>query len=125
LASGERIYIWVVLVAIALPAFFRLAIPKRYADLQSEKLRNERSLRHHRILGWITLVGSPLILLYGIFGRLRAWMWLAAVVGIISGADSLSAPWFLKRNRFVAHTVIFGAVGAAAAILIYFFFLRK
>lgn len=112
------------LVVTGLPAFFRLVIPGRYAELQAEKLRSERAQRNHRILGWITLLGSPLILLYGIFGHLRIWMWLAAIVGIISGADSLSAPWFLRRDRFVLHTLIFGAVGAVMAVLIYFFFLR-
>jgi hypothetical protein len=124
LGSGERIYVWLVLVATGLPAFFRLVIPGRYAELQAEKLRSERAQRNHRILGWITLLGSPLILLYGIFGHLRTWMWLAAIVGVVSGADSLTAPWFLRRNRFVAHTLVFGAVGAVIAVLIYFFFLR-
>jgi hypothetical protein len=113
------------LVATGLPAFFRLAIPRRYAELQAEKLRSERSQRNHRILGWITLLGSPLILLYGVFGHLRIWMWLAALVGVISGADSLTAGWFLRRNRFATHTFIFGAIGAATAILIYFLFLRR
>jgi hypothetical protein len=113
-----------VLVATGLPAFFRLVIPKRYAELQAEKLRSERAQRNHRILGWITLAGSPLILLYGIFGQLRTWMWLATVVGVVSGADSLTALWFLRRNRFATHTFIFGAIGAVTAVLIWWFFLR-
>lgn len=113
------------LIVTGLPAFFRLTIPKRYAELQAEKLRSERAQRNHRILGWITLLGSPLILIYGVFGHLRIWMWLAAVVGVISGADSLSAGWFLRRDRFATHTFLFGAIGAATAILIYFFFLRR
>lgn len=125
MGSGERIYVWLVLVATGLPAFFRLTIPRRYAELQAEKLRSERAQRNHRILGWITLLGSPLILLYGVFGHLRIWMWLAAVVGVISGADSLSAGWALRRDRFATHTFIFGAIGAVTAILIYFFFLRR
>jgi hypothetical protein len=125
LASGERIYVWFVLVATGLPAIFRLAIPKRYAELQGEKLGSVRSLRNHRILGWITLVGSPLILLYAVFGHLRTWMWLVAVVGLISGVDSLTAPWFLKRGRFVTHTVLFGIVGAITAVVIYFFFIHR
>jgi signal transduction histidine kinase len=123
-SGGERIYVWLVLVATGLPAFFRLVIPKRYAELQAEKLRSERAQRNHRILGWITLAGSPLILLYGIFGQLRTWMWLATVVGVVSGADSLTALWFLRRNRFATHTFIFGAIGAATAVLIWWFFLR-
>jgi len=125
LGSGERIYVWLVLVATGLPAFFRLVVPKRYAELQADKLRSERAQRNHRILGWITLAGSPLILLYGVFGHLRIWMWLASIVGVISGADSLTAGWFLNRGRFVVHTVIFGLIGAVAAVLIYFFFLHK
>lgn len=125
MASGERIYVWFVLVATGLPALFRLAIPKRYAELQGEKLSTGRALRNHRILGWITLVGSPLILLYAAFGHLRTWMWLVAVVGLISGIDSLTAPWFLKRDRFVIHTILFGAVGAITAITIYLLFIRR
>jgi hypothetical protein len=125
LANAERIYIWFVLVATGLPAFFRVVIPRRYAELQAEKLKSERAQRNHRILGWITLIGSPLILIYGLFGHLRPWMWLVAVVGVISGADSLTAGWFLRRNRFVLHTAMFGAIGAAAAVLIYFFFLWR
>jgi signal transduction histidine kinase len=123
-SGGERIYVWLVLVATGLPAFFRLVIPKRYAELQAEKLRSERAQRNHRILGWITLAGSPLILLYGIFGQLRTWMWLATVVGVVSGADSLTALWFLRRNRFATHTFIFGGIGAVTAVLIWWFFLR-
>jgi hypothetical protein len=114
-----------VLVATGLPALFRLAIPTRYAELQAEKLRTPRQQRNHKILGWIALLGSPLIFVYALFGHLRTWMWLAAIVGVISGADSLTAGWFLRRNRFVTHTVIFGAIGAVAAVLIYFYFLRR
>ena len=113
------------LVATGLPAFFRVVIPRRYAELQAEKLRSERAQRNHRILGWITLVGSPLILLYAVFGHLRPWMWLVVIVGLISGVDSLTAPWFLKRGRFVVHTIVFGAIGGIAAILIYVFFLQR
>jgi hypothetical protein len=122
--GGERIYVWLVLVAVGLPAFFRVVIPKRYAELQAEKLRSERAQRNHRILGWITLAGSPLILLYGVFGHLRIWMWLAAIVGVISGADSLTAIWALRHEKFVAHTAVFGAFGAVTAALIWWVFLR-
>jgi hypothetical protein len=114
-----------VLVATGLPALFRLVIPTRYAELQAEKLSTPRQQRNHRILGWIALAGSPLILIYALFGHVRVWMWLAIIVGVISGLDSLSAPWFLRRNRFVLHTVIFGAIGAISAALIYWFFLRR
>ena len=122
--GGERIYVWLVLVAVGLPALFRLVIPARYAELQAEKLRSERAQRNHRILGWITLAGSPLILLYGIFGHLRTWMWLACAVGVVSGLDSLTAIWALRRNRFATHTFLFGAVGMVMAAVIWWFFLR-
>lgn len=124
MASGERIYAWVVLVAVGLPALFRLSIPRKYAELQSEKLSNPRSRKNQVRLGLVALLASPLILLYVFYGPLRTWMWLAVIVGVLSGIDQVSAPWFHQRRKLVTHTIVFGACGAAASVLIYFFLLR-
>jgi hypothetical protein len=124
LHSGERIYLWIVLVAMGLPALFRCTLARRYAEMQSEKLSSPRAQRNQRILGWVSLLGSPLILVYGFFVHMYAWIWPSAIAGVIGGADSLAAVWFVRRGRLLAHTVLFGVIGAAAAAWIYFTYLR-
>jgi hypothetical protein len=117
--------LWIVLVAMALPALFRLTLARRYAEMQSDKLSTPRTQRNQAILGWISLLGSPLIVLYGVFVHWYAWIWPSVVAGIVGGADSLASVWFVRRGKLLAHTLAFGVAGAAAAIWIYFFYLRR
>ena len=121
----DRIYVWIVLVAIALPAVLRLLIPARYAQLETERLSSGRARRARRRLGILAVATSPLFLLIGLFGPLRAWMWLAIAAGVFSGVEQLTSIWAAGRGQMLWHTRVFGVVGAIASVTIYFFFLRQ
>jgi hypothetical protein len=102
----------------------RLLVSGKFAGLELQRLANPRTRKNRRRLGWGVLIASPLILLYGLHGRLSAWLWLAAVVGVLSGAEQLASAYCQTLARMLWHARLFGALSVAAAIIIYVFFLR-
>ncbi len=118
-------YVWFLLVITALAAAVKLIAPRQYATIESDKLAEPRTRRRRLWMGAAVALLSPLILLYGLWGPLRAWMWLSVVVGVLSGAEQISAARFHEPHRMLWHTRVFGAISAAVTVGIYLFLLRK
>jgi hypothetical protein len=119
-----RFYVWFLFVVAILTALARLGLPVQFAVMMSAKLADERKRRRQRFFGWVILVASPLILLYGLFGPIRAWMWVATGMGMLNGIEQLLTAAYPDRASLTYLSRIFGAFNALAAILIWFVGLR-
>jgi hypothetical protein len=113
------IYLWLLLVVCALTAIVRLGATRISATIMAEKLANLRYRRRQKYLGWIVLIASPLILVYGFFGPIRLWMWVAVLVGILSGGEQTANTAAPEVSSLVWQSRIFGLLNAAAAICIW------
>jgi hypothetical protein len=119
-----RFYVWFLFVISIITALARLGMPGQFAAVMSAKLADERKRRRQRIWGWVIILGSPLILIYAAFGPLRAWMWVAAAIGVLNGVEQLLNTYYPDRASLTYLSRIFGAFHALAAIAIWFLVLR-
>jgi len=119
-----RFYVWFLFVVSILTALARLGLPGQFAVMMSAKLADARKRNRQVLFGWIILAASPLILLYWFYGPLRAWMWVAAGMGILNGIEQLLSARYPDRASLAYLSRIFGAFNALAAILIWFLVLR-
>lgn len=119
-----RFYVWFLFAVSILTALARLGLPVQFAVMMSAKLADERKRRRQRFFGLAILLLSPLILLYGLYGPIRAWMWVATGMGILNGIEQLLSTAYPDRASLTYLSRIFGAFNALAAILIWFLVLR-
>jgi len=119
-----RFYVWFLFVVSILTAAARLGLPRQFAVMMSAKLADERKRRRQRIWGLAVLLLSPLILLYALYGSLRAWMWVAAAMGMLNGVEQLLNVRYPDRASLTYLSRVFGAFNALAAVAIWFFVLR-
>jgi len=119
-----RFYVWFLFVISVITALARLGLPGQFALVMSAKLEDERKRRRQRFWGWVIILASPAILLYGVVGHIRAWMWVAAAIGILNGGEQVLDTAYPDRGSLVFLSRIFGAFHAIAAIAIWFFVLR-
>jgi hypothetical protein len=120
-----RYYSWFLLVATALPAAVRLTQARNFAHLTGEKIADEKRRAAHRMWGWISLLGSTVLIpVYFYYSRQR-WMIVAFGIGIITGlemignANSPAEDSLTRQNRY------FGVAYAVAAAATWFFLIRK
>ncbi|MDP9266994.1 MAG: hypothetical protein M3P27_01540 [Acidobacteriota bacterium] len=119
-----RFYVWFLFVVSIITALARLGLPGQFAEVMAAKLSDERKRRRQRIWGWAILAGSPLILLYGLFGHVAPWMWVAAGIGILNGLEQLLNTAYADRASLTYLSRIFGSLHALAAIAIWMLVLR-
>jgi len=119
-----RFYVWFLFVVSIITALARLGLPGQFAEVMAAKLSDERKRRAQRIWGWAILAGSPLILLYGLFGHIASWMWIAAGIGVLNGLEQLLNTAYPDRASLTYLSRIFGVLQALAAILIWMLVLR-
>ena len=120
-----RYYAYFLLFVTAVPALMRLMVPGRVAVLTSERMANPKTRARYRWIGIASVVLSTgAAVAYFIFWRHQVWLGLAAVVGLLSGAEMMGntsdpAPASLTRQN-----ILFGVLYAAAAVATYFLLLR-
>jgi hypothetical protein len=120
-----RYYSWFLLVATALPALVRLAQPARFAQLTSERIADERRRARHRLWGWVSLIGSwVLIPVYFFYSRQR-WMLVAFCIGILTGIEMIGNARSPEESSLARQNRYFGVAYAIAAAATWFFLLRK
>jgi hypothetical protein len=119
-----RFYVWFLFVISIVTALARLGLPGQFADVMAGKLTDERKRRRQRLWGWMIIVLSPLILFYGLFGHIAAWMWVAAGIGILNGAEQVLNTMYPDRASLKYLSRIFGSFHALAAVLIWWLVLR-
>ncbi len=120
-----RYYSWFLLVATALPALVRLASAKNFAQLTSEKISDEKKRSRHRMWGWVSLLGSfVLIPVYFLWSQQR-WMIVAFFIGILTGIEMIGNAKSPQAESLTRQNRCFGVAYAVASIATWFFLIRK
>ncbi len=120
-----RYYSWFLLVATALPALVRLARPRQFAELTSEKIIVEPKRSRHRLWGWISLVGSAVLVPVYLFYSHRRWLLVAFAIGVLTGVEMIRNSASPQTESLTRQNRLFGVAYAACALLTYFFLIRK
>ncbi|MGH9524489.1 MAG: hypothetical protein ACRD3E_18355, partial [Terriglobales bacterium] len=84
-----RYYAWFLLIATLLPAIVRLAVPSRFAEMTSEKIADAKKRGRHRLLGWVSIAGSFVLVPVYIFYSQQRWIVVAFVIGILTGCEMI------------------------------------
>lgn len=119
-----RFYVWFLFVLSVITAIARLAAARQFGAMMAAKLADPRRRRRQQWMGWSVLLLSPLILVYAFFGPLPAWMWVAAGIGMLNGAEQLLNTRFPDRDSLTYSSRIFGTLHALAAFAIWGLVLR-
>ena len=119
-----RLYVWFLFVISIVTALARLGLPGQFSAVMGQKLSDERKRRRQRIWGWAIVVASPIILFYGFVGHIHPWMWVAAGIGVLNGAEQVLNTAYPDRESLVYLSRIFGSFHALAAVAIWMFVLR-
>ncbi len=120
-----RYYSWFLLVATALPALVRLGSPRRFAELTSERIADGHKRARHRRWGWISLLGSTLLVPVYVFYSHQRWLLVAFVIGVLTGVEMIRNSAAPEAESLTRQNRIFGVGYAACALGTYFFLIRK
>jgi archaellum biogenesis protein FlaJ (TadC family) len=118
-------YSWFLLIATALPAIVRLAGPRQFAAVTSERIADDKKRARHRMWGWVSIVGSAVLVPVYLFYSQRAWIVVAFIIGIITGVEMLGNAARPDEQSLTRQNRIFGMVYGACAVFTYFFAIRK
>jgi len=120
-----RYYSWLLLAATALPALVRLARPRQFAELTSERITAASKRARHRLWGWVSLLGSAVLVpVYLLYSRQR-WLLVAFVIGVLAGVEMIRNSASPETESLTRQNRLFGVAYAACALLTYFFLIRK
>jgi hypothetical protein len=120
-----RFYVWFLFVISIITALARLGLARAFADQLATKFEtNPIKVRRQKLWGWVVLLASPIILVYGFFGHIPAWMWVAVGIGMLNGVEQILTATWTDRGSLVYLSRIFGAFHSMAAVLIWFLVLR-
>ncbi len=121
----SRYYSWFLLVATALPALVRLGSAGSLAHLTSEKIADQRKRARHLMWGWISLVGSFILIPAYLFYSQQRWMIVAFFIGILTGIEMIGNAKSPQEDSLTRQNRYFGVAYAVAAAATWFFLLRK
>ncbi len=120
-----RYYAWFLTVATALPAAVRLAQPKNFAEITSQRIADEKHRARHRMWGWISLLGSFILVpVYFLYSRQR-WMVAAFVIGILTGVEMIGNARSPEQDSLARQNRIFGVAYAIVAAGTWFYLIHK
>jgi hypothetical protein len=120
-----RYYAWFLLVATALPALVRLTQAKNFAHITSERISDEKRRARHRMWGWVSLIGSGVLIpVYFLYSR-QLWMIVAFFIGILTGVEMIRNAQSPDQESLTRQNIFFGFGYALAAIATWIFLIRK
>jgi hypothetical protein len=120
-----RYYAWFLLVATALPAVVRLASPRQFAMMTSQRISDAKNRNRHRLLGWISLVGSFVLVPIYFFYSQQRWLVVAFLIGIITGVEMIVNARDPEPDSLARQSRMFGVVYIVCAIFTYFYVLYR
>ena len=120
-----RYYAWFLLVATALPALVRLASPRQFALMTSQRIADAKKRNRHRMLGWISLVGSLALVPVYLFYSQQRWLVVAFLIGVITGMEMIANARDPEPDSLMRQSRWFGVVYILCAIFTYFFVLWR
>ena len=120
-----RYYAWFLLIATGLPAVVRLTQARNFAHLTSERISDEKKRARHRMWGWVSLLGSGVLIpVYFLYSRQR-WMIVAFFIGILTGAEMIGNAKSPRQESLTRQNFCFGFAYALAAAATWFFLIRQ
>ncbi len=119
-----RYYAWFLLLVTAVPALLRLLQTRPVAELVSERMQNLKRRSRSRLTGIFSVAGSLLLLPVYVFYYRRAWILLALIVGVLTGAEMVGNASRPEPDSLVRQNRIFGALYAVTAAGIIFWLVR-
>jgi hypothetical protein len=120
-----RYYAWFLLIATALPAAVRLTQADKLAQLTSRRIADERMRARHRMWGWISLVGSFILLPAYFFYSRQRWMIVALFIGVLTGVEMIGNTNSPEEGSLARQNRFFGVGYAVAAAATWFFLIRQ
>jgi hypothetical protein len=120
-----RYYAWFLLIATALPAAVRLTQAGKLAHLTSQRIAGSRGRARHRMWGWISLVGSFILLPAYFFYSRQRWMIVALFIGVLTGAEMIGNANAPEEENLARQNRYFGVGYAIAAVATWFFLIRR
>ncbi len=120
-----RYYSWFLLAATALPALVRLAQPRQFAVLTSERIAGAGKRKRHRMWGWISLLGSAVLIPVYLFYSHQRWLLVAFIIGVLTGVEMIRNSAAPEPESLTRQNRLFGVAYAGCALLTWFFLLRK
>ncbi len=125
MARFEHYYAYFLLFVSVLPAIMRLAMPKRVAELTSERMAAPRSRARYFKIGLVSAGISILAaILYAVLWRREAWLALAAAIGLVSGVEMVGNTKSFETSSLKLQNILFGLLYAAAAVATWLVLLR-
>ena len=89
------------------------------------RIADEKKRGRHRLLGWISLAGSlVLIPVYSFYSQQR-WLVVAFLIGIITGWEMIANAKHPDQDSLMRQSRLFGVVYIVCAIFTYFFVLYR
>jgi hypothetical protein len=121
----SRYYAYFLLFATIVPAAMRLLQNKNLAEITSERMSKEKSRGRYRWMGWISvIIAIGMFAAYLAVWRHTRWLVLAAVIGVVSGAEMVGNANSPDKASLERQNVMFGVAYVFVAIATYFFLLR-
>jgi hypothetical protein len=112
-----KYYIWFVVIVAGLAGAIRVLLPRRFAELQLERLRN-RSLSRERLKSLLFLgVGAVFAGVYlAPWGR-QSWVAIGAIFSLLSAGESFFQVQFRSLDALIFQSRLLGILylGLAAA----------
>lgn len=120
-----RYYAWFLLVATALPALVRLASPRQFAIMTAARIVEEKKRSRYRLLGWISLAGSFVLVPVYIFYSQQRWLVVAFLIGVITGIEMIANANRPEEDSLISQSRWFGIVYILCAVFTYFYVLYR
>lgn len=119
-----HLYSYVLLVAAFGASLVRFTRNSREAEVQSIRLQDTRVRHTQRLLGLVVLVGAAALTAFSLLHIGVSWLWMAALVAWLSGAQSLLVLVLGAPQQILWMERVFGVLFAGVAALIYLMFVR-
>lgn len=119
-----HLYSYVLLVAAFGASLVRFTRNSREAEVQSIRLQDTRVRHTQRLLGLVVLVGAAALTAFSLLHIGVSWLWMAALVAWLSGAQSLLVLVLGTPQQILWMERVFGVLFAGVAALIYLMFVR-
>ncbi len=120
-----RYYAWFLLFVTAVPALLRLLQTRQVAELVNERMQDLKRRTRSRKVGIWSVAGSFVLLPVYVLYSHQAWILLALVVGVLTGAEMIGNAAHPEPGSLVRQNRLFGALYALTAAFILVWLIRR
>lgn len=112
-----KYYIWFVVIVAGLAGAIRVLLPRRFAELQQQRLRDKPASRERLKSLVFLLVGAIFGALYFMPWGRQAWVAIGAIFSLLSAAESFFQAQYRSLDALIFQSRLLGILylGLAAA----------